>query len=142
VTEPPDNSPERTNSCRRRARAGRASRLKRRTDITRVFQDGRRAGDQFITLRVIARGDSSECARLAVAVSSRHGNAVKRNRIKRLCREAFRLTRAELPRQCDYVIQPRIGAKLTVAAVQASIKSLASRLADGGGLGGPSGSLP
>jgi len=65
---------------------------------------------------------------MAVAVSGRHGKPVRRNRIKRLCREAFRTSRADLPAGYDYVLRPAAGAALSVEAIRRSLKALARRL--------------
>lgn len=46
-------------------------------------------------------------ARLGLSVSRRVGNAVRRNRIKRLLREAFRLGRGDRPQGYDLVIVVR-----------------------------------
>ena len=45
--------------------------------------------------------------RVGLSVSRKIGNAVQRNRFKRLYREAFRLSRAELPTGLDLVMLPR-----------------------------------
>jgi len=109
-------------------RADKRYRIKTKGDLARVFQQGRRACDGLITLHAVRNGlDDGRC-RLAVAVSTRHGGAVRRNRIKRLCREAFRLTRHRLPSGWDYVIVPRAEAELTVNKLAEAISSLAGRV--------------
>ena len=50
-------------------------------------------------------------ARLGMSVSTRSaGNSVKRNRVRRLVREFFRLSRARLP-ALDYVVTSRPGVR-------------------------------
>ena len=109
-------------------RAGKAFRIKRRRDISRLFDRGRRVSDDLVTLLVLP--NELGCARTGVVVGARHGNAVRRNRIKRLCREAFRPIRRELPAGRDYLILPRTGRDFSVRELQASIRALAGRLAD------------
>jgi len=45
--------------------------------------------------------------RLGLSVSRKYGGAVQRNRLRRLYREAFRLTRHEMPVGLDLVLIPR-----------------------------------
>ena len=105
--------------------AGRDLRVSSKSEVSRVFNEGKRVGDRRITLLAASNGE--DVARFAVAVSKRHGNAVARNRLKRLCREAFRLTRPEVPTGFDYVVLPRVGKRLSVMDIQASIRALVGK---------------
>ena len=53
------------------------------------------------------RRDDDEPSRYALVVGKRWGNAVCRNRIRRLLREAFRLSRPDLPSGFDVILLPR-----------------------------------
>ena len=105
---------------------GKRDRIKRRKELDRVLRGGRFASNGLMTLHVAA--NSLGRARMAVAVSVRHGKAVRRNRIKRLCREAFRCCRQDLPGGYDYVCRPKTGVELSVGAVRDSLAKLAGRL--------------
>ena len=114
-------------------KAGKTCRVTRRDDIRRVFETGRKARDRTVT--VLAAPNGLPRARCGVAVSKRHGNAVRRNSIKRLCREALRLSRHELAAGWDYMLIPRANERLTLAGLRASVVALAGRAvaADSGG---------
>lgn len=58
-------------------------------------------------LAVWGRPNDLDHPRLGLSVSRRVGNAVKRNRIKRLLREAFRLMQHDWPRGYDVVVVVR-----------------------------------
>ena len=116
--------------------AGKTYRVTRRRDIDRLFATGRSARDSLVTL--LAAPNGLPHARCAVGVGRRHGTAVARNRVKRLCREAFRLSRPEIAGGWDYIILPRAGRRLTFAALRASVVELARRVTEGGDTeGGP-----
>lgn len=103
-------------------------RVTRRKDFGRLFDHGRRAADARMTLLALPNGLAEGRTRAGMAVSKKHGGAVRRNRIKRLCREAFRLTRSDLPPGWDFVLIPRAGADLDLDTIAASLRSLAGRV--------------
>jgi len=62
-------------------------------------------------------------------VARRHGPAVRRNRMRRLLREAFRLNRSALSVPCDIVIVPRSGWRtLSLAAVEPAMRRALRRI--------------
>ncbi len=68
-------------------------------------------------------------SRLGVSVSTKHGNAVRRNRIKRVFRAAFREVRAALPVGFDYVLIPRKGVKeYATASMKKALLEAAKRI--------------
>jgi ribonuclease P protein component len=78
---------------------------------------------------VIARPNGLGHARLGLAVGVRSaGNAVNRNRVKRVVREAFRHIHQELP-AVDLVVNARPAAgKATNAEMTASVTTLWNRI--------------
>ena len=78
----------------------------------RLDRDFRRAYDRrlrrdlgFASLLAAANGLTH--ARLGISISRRVGTAVRRNRIKRLLREAFRLEQRAMPAGVDLIVQVR-----------------------------------
>ena len=109
----------------RRFRAFEHVRLKREFD--RVFREGRAFEFREISVRALPNGLPHP--RLGLCVGKRHGNAVRRNRIKRLLREAYRLNRHELAVPCDLVIVPRASwRELTLAAIEPAFREALSRI--------------
>lgn len=70
--------------------------IKSRGDFERVFSRGRRLNGSLLRVRALMTG-ADEPGRLAFVAAKRLGNAVFRNRCKRVLREAARL--------CDLPVQ-------------------------------------
>ena len=110
-----------------RHRFPRRLRVLRKGDFERAMNAGVRAVDARLTMWLTPNG--LDCTRLGLTVGRKHGDAVHRNRIKRLLREAFRLSQHDLPAGFDLVCAPRTGAELTRAGCMESVTRLAVRLA-------------
>jgi ribonuclease P protein component len=109
----------------------RTARLRRRREFLLVQQRGARlfAGDVV----VLALGTGGRRTRIGITVSSRIGNAVVRNRVKRWVREAFRAVASDLP-AVDVVVIARAGApEMGLAGAREALTRAAARLQRGGG---------
>ena len=103
-------------------------RLRHQRDFDRVYAARCRAGDQSLLVFADVGGESRG-TRFGLSVSKKHGNAVRRGRLKRLLREAFRLQQDELPAGIDLVLIPRQGGDATLETFQVSLRNLANKLA-------------
>ncbi|OIN99914.1 MAG: ribonuclease P protein component [Elusimicrobia bacterium CG_4_10_14_0_2_um_filter_56_8] len=93
----------------------RVSRLRLKKEFEAVFAAGRKT----VTRDLVAWHMDPNCAagapgsdkekKIGLMVSKKTGGAVKRNRLKRLLREAFRLTKKELKEGTRLIIYPKAG---------------------------------
>jgi ribonuclease P protein component len=88
---------------------GREQRIRKRAEFQDIQGNGRRVFTRNFVLMLAAREPSEDhpCARLGITASRRVGNAVERNRAKRLIREAFRATRELWAEDLDVVVIAR-----------------------------------
>jgi len=93
----------------------------------RAFERRRSASDGALIVYGVENGRTF--ARLGISASKRKiRKAADRNRFKRLVREAFRLSKAELPGGVDLVVVPR-GPGLTFEQARQSLPTLARAVA-------------
>ena len=101
------------------------ARLRRRTDFHRVVRRGEVfPGRQALVRRVRNRRGE---ARVGMATPRGYGKAVRRNRFRRLVREAFRHVRHQLG-SYDYLVSPRRHLERpTLAGIRADLLGTLSR---------------
>lgn len=85
----------------------RSDRLRRTADFDRVYSSGKRLAS--FELKLIFAPSPVGATRLGLSVSRRIGNAVVRNRVKRLLREAFRLNKHQVKKGYDILLVARKG---------------------------------
>jgi len=97
-----------------------------RSDFERIYKLGRRA--QGSNLTVVVLENERGHARMGLSVAKRHHKrAVNRNRVRRLFREAFRLSLGELPNNLDVVMIATASAPVELAGARAELLALVER---------------
>lgn len=102
-------------------------RLRSERDFERIYALKQRAGDNH--LLIFADANTMGTTRIGLSVSKKHGNSVVRHRIRRLLKEAYRLSQHEVPEGLDLILIPRENSGAGLKEYQASLVSLTKRLA-------------
>ncbi len=99
------------------------NRLKKNEDFQKVFKHGTSIANRQFVLYTLDQPENDEL-RVGLSVSKKIGNAVMRNRIKRLIRQAF-LEEKERLKEKDYIIIARKPAsQLTYEETKKSLQHL------------------
>ncbi len=101
--------------------------LRRPDDFRRVFERRRSVSDAWLIVYGCENG--LLYLRLGLSVSRKFGQATHRNRLRRLYREAFRLTRHEMPVGLDLVLIPRTAEAPSLAELKQSLPRLVGQVA-------------
>jgi ribonuclease P protein component len=101
--------------------------LRRPSEFRQVFDRRRSVSDE--ALIIYGKENELPHLRLGMSVSRKFGQATHRNRLRRLIREAFRLTRPELPPGLDLVVIPRKADEPTLDQLAESFRRLVPQLA-------------
>jgi ribonuclease P protein component len=104
-----------------------AEHLRRPSDFRRVYERRRSASDAWLI--VYGRENGLSFLRLGLSVSRKIGGATKRNRLRRLYREAFRLTRNEMSTGLDLVLIPRTAELPSLEELKRSLPKLVNQIA-------------
>jgi ribonuclease P protein component len=104
-----------------------AQHLRRPADFRRVYD--RRCFVRNKDLTVYGCLNDLALTRVGFSVSRKIGNAVERNRLRRLYREAFRLVQQHLPAGMDFVLIPRSATRADLDSLKEALIELTTELA-------------
>ena len=97
-------------------------RLKKKKDFTRVLKQGKRVYAETLTIVYLPAEES----KMAVCVGKKYGKSVQRNRIKRLLREAFRVS-PPLSAPCHLLLIPKVAEEYSFAAFKRDVSKIFKR---------------
>lgn len=93
-------------------------RLKTQHDFDLVFTKGKRAYTKLVSMHYI---ESHDNVKIGVSVSKKHGNAVTRNRIKRLLRASYIPLIDQINKNVHIVFVPRVNEAYMFSEIQKSV---------------------
>lgn len=99
-----------------------AERLTKKNDIKNVFEKGKIHRGNDATAYVLLN-DNRRISRFGIIVKKKFGNAVVRNRAKRIFREAYRMNKGLLLRYVDIIILPN-SREITLRSAEQYLKEL------------------
>ncbi len=104
-------------------------RLLKRKEFQLVFEKGEKFENNQLKIYALSNGNS--VSRLGLVVGRKFGNSPRRNRFKRILREAYRLNKSLLNNAADIVVIPRPGlTELTLKAIEDKFKLILIQIND------------
>jgi len=108
---------------------GKKKRVTRSGDFTKIIRLGTCVADGTLVLFALPKTSADNSIRIGITIPKKTGNAVQRNRWKRLIRESFRVQQAALPVGYEFIVRPKRGATPSWRAIEKSIPHLAHKAA-------------
>ena len=101
--------------------------LKKNYEFKRLYNKGKSAASKYIAVYVRKNGRDEN--RLGITVSTKLGGAVRRNRIRRRLKEAYRINEHKLRKGHDLVIVARMSSQdAKWSELEASVLTLFTKL--------------
>ena len=108
---------------------GKTQRVTRSGDFTKIIRLGTCVADGTLVLFALPTASADQSIRIGITIPKKTGNAVQRNRWKRLIRESFRVQQVALPKGYEFIVRPKRGASPSWRAIEKSIPHLARKAA-------------
>lgn len=102
-------------------------RVLKSTEFTQVLRNGACAADGVLVLFALPRSDPKQTTRIGITIPKKTGNAVVRNRWKRLIRESFRIQQERIADGYDLVVRPKKGAAPDSRLIMRAVPRLAAK---------------
>ena len=95
----------------------------------KILREGGTAASNTLVVAALPHAKSGDArpTRIGITIPKRTGNAVVRNRWKRLIREAFRLHKDAMPVGYDLIVRPKKGAEANFQHIVKELPSVARR---------------
>ncbi|NNE01054.1 MAG: ribonuclease P protein component [Pirellulaceae bacterium] len=109
-----------------RRRFKKSQRVIKSGEFTMILRQGTCVADGVIVL-FASPSAPEQPPRIGITIPKKVGNAVTRNRWKRLIRESYRTQQEQIPRGIDLIVRPKRGAEPSWESIRKSIPKLAKK---------------